>query len=530
MNLSRKFSLWSLTLMTIVLAFGSFSVWNLTSLLKSSRAAQAEYSAMDRADGVLGQVGWLRDSLLTADGRIYRDRKFFTPIENEVLEIVRELRLSASVDDGDSAAELKLAQSSLDHLNSALQHTTANPTTLPTGKAIEPANHLSKVHESLTSISQLVPGAARRHVAASSDRVMNRLTWTCIWLLVVIVLSAFVHYQQHRLLVRPLTWLRDDMRVSAAGQYLHTVRERGEKEFKDVASYFNGLAGELHGLYRNMEEKIVTRSKELVKSERLASVGYLAAGVAHEINNPLSVISGYAELAGKGLHRVLTGPGSSNGAEADAEAEAQALSGAMEAQEIIREEAFRCKEITSRLLSLSRGGTDDRKSLYLDEVVKQVVVLTKGLKNYQNREVVLDFQHDTQLEVIANPTEMKQVFLNLTVNALEAAATASGTVTVGGARNGDWVEIYVQDNGKGMSKETLEQIFEPFFTAKRGSGEPGTGLGLSITHAIIESHSGCIRAESDGPGKGSRFTVRLPAREIAGNRRHVETNGSVRRS
>jgi signal transduction histidine kinase len=303
------------------------------------------------------------------------------------------------------------------------------------------------------------------------------------------------------------------MRVSAAREFRDEIKPRGGAEFKDVAVYFNGLARELAGLYRNLEQKVIARSRELVRSERLASVGFLAAGVAHEINNPLSVISGYAELAGKGLRRVMLG-GGEDGSAIDgpqAEVEAEALAAALEAQGIIRDEAFRCKEITSRLLSLARGGGDGRETLCLDEVARQVSVLTKGLKNYRDRRVILDFDQAHALQVVANPTEMKQVLMNLTVNALEAAPADRGEVRIGGRRSGSWVEIFVEDNGKGMSAGTLEHVFEPFFTAKRGAGEPGTGLGLSISHAIIESHGGRIRAESNGPGRGSRFTVQLPA-------------------
>jgi len=97
------------------------------------------------------------------------------------------------------------------------------------------------------------------------------------------------------------------------------------------------------------------------------------------------------------------------------------------------------------------------------------------------------------------------------VNALEAVPSDRGEVRIGGRRSGEWVELSVEDNGKGMSAETLAQVFEPFFTAKRGAGEPGTGLGLSITHAIVEGHGGRIEAHSDGPGRGSRFTFHLPA-------------------
>jgi two-component system, NtrC family, sensor kinase len=140
-----------------------------------------------------------------------------------------------------------------------------------------------------------------------------------------------------------------------------------------------------------------------------------------------------------------------------------------------------------------------------------VTVLTKGLKNYRDRRIAFEFTHGDAMQVVANPTEMKQVLMNLTVNALEAVAAERGEVRIGGRRTGQWVEVFVEDNGKGMAPATLEHVFEPFFTAKRGAGEPGTGLGLSITHAIVESHGGRIRAESSGPGRGSRFTVQLPA-------------------
>jgi signal transduction histidine kinase len=220
------------------------------------------------------------------------------------------------------------------------------------------------------------------------------------------------------------------------------------------------------------------------------------------------------------MRRVLIGPGGGGAGggggedEINAKAEAEALSSVLEAQGIIREEAFRCKEITSRLLSLARGGTDGRERLHLNQVAEQVVTLTKGLRNYRDRRVVLEFDPSGSFEVVANATEMKQVLLNLTVNALEAASAESGEVRIGGNHTGEWIECFVQDNGKGMSQETLEQIFEPFFTAKRGVGEPGTGLGLSITHAIVENHGGRIRAESAGPGRGSRFTFRLPAANV----------------
>jgi signal transduction histidine kinase len=507
MNLKHKYLLWTSCLMGLVLLLGVVSIWHLRGIWQSTRVASAEYDAMDRADATIQQVGWLRDVLRGADSRTYRDVKYFAPIKTEVLEIVRELQLAAGTDDGDGLAEKQLAKKATEHLDAANKQALVDPTAMVTATATQAAAELDLVRQSLDNVTKLIPAAARHHVAAAADRVVSRLWWTCFWLLIVLILSALIHYRQYKMLVRPLVWLRDDMQHSAGHDYKELVKLRGDGEFLDVAGYFNGLAKELAALYRGMEEKIITRSRELVRSERLASVGFLAAGVAHEINNPLSVISGYAELAAKHIRRLVDGPGD----DLDPEAEAAALSHALDAQQIVRDEAFRCKEITSRLLSLARGGGDGQQPLCLDEMARHVTLLTKGLKNYRDRRVTLDFQSSDHLEVMANPTEMKQVLLNLTVNALEAVPGESGEVRIGGRRTGDWIEVYVEDNGKGMSAETLHQVFEPFFTNKRGVGEPGTGLGLSITNAIVENLGGGIRAESAGPGRGSRFTVRLPA-------------------
>lgn len=517
MNLPRKFVIWVVILLVGLVSTGGVSVWNLLSLASAARGAAAEYSAMDQADATAAQIGWLRDVLAGPDAGAYRETRFFTAIRRDVVRIVEDLQLGASLDDTDTPAELDAALRAQKHVESAYAtFTSQTDSARPTVSAVsvpalhEAAKDLTEARATLLNIVQSVPISARRHVMGEDARLQNRLMWTLAWLAIVLVVSLAVHAAQYRALVKPLVWLRDDMKQSAAAGYRELVRVRGEFEFADVTGLFNDLVKDLAQLYRGLEEKVIQRSRELVRSERLASVGFLAAGVAHEINNPLSVISGYAELASKKLERVLDSDGGHGSPdEAASAAEAEALGTALDAQTIIRDEAFRCKEITGRLLSLARGGADSRQPLQMNVVAEQVATLTHGLRNYRDRKIRLNFQPDASLDVLANPVEMKQVLLNLTVNALEASPSA-GEVRIDGRRSGDWVELSVEDNGRGMSAETLEQIFEPFFTAKRGAGEPGTGLGLSITHAIVENHGGRIRAESAGPGKGSKFVVSLP--------------------
>jgi len=149
-------------------------------------------------------------------------------------------------------------------------------------------------------------------------------------------------------------------------------------------------------------------------------------------------------------------------------------------------------------------------------VINDMATMVYGLKQFAGRRLRVEIADDEPLFVEANVTEMKQIMLNLIVNALEAVPAGSGQIVISAIHLGKTMELTVSDNGRGMTQQTLDQIFEPFYTNKRGVGAPGTGLGLSITHAIITNHGGQIRAESDGLGRGSRFIVQLPIGNMAG--------------
>src|SRR4051812_24704740 len=325
LTLKLKFLAFTLLLALGVFAFGIVSVWNLVSLRRVAQATTAAYDAMDRADATVMQVSWLRDALRSTDSARYRDPTFFAPLRNEADEIVRELRLGLDTAGGDARAEL-------DHALAAAK--SVDDAAAPGGTAEAAAAKLESARLSFMAVANLVPGTARRQTAGAADRLLARIQWTCFWLMMVLAISALIHLMQYRMLVRPLLWLREDMRASKSRQYQPEVSARtGDREFHEVAGFFNGLARELADLYRDLEAKVVARSRELVRSERLASVGFLAAGVAHEINNPLTVIAGYAELATKALTRVMNGGGNDDDAvdkshrmsDAQAEAEAEAL-------------------------------------------------------------------------------------------------------------------------------------------------------------------------------------------------------------
>jgi signal transduction histidine kinase len=329
------------------------------------------------------------------------------------------------------------------------------------------------------------------------------------------ILLGVWHY---RGVIVPLSGLSWAVRMVRAGRFADRIDLRGKRgdsetsrypeEFARLADDFNHMAAELDEFYQELEAKVAAKSKELVRSERLASVGYLAAGVAHEINNPIGIIAGYAEYALAELKQRV-----GNRVPDPAEVE--------KTLQIICEEAFRCKEITSKLLSLAKPGDAARKPVNLADVAAGVASMVGGVKPFRDRRLSVraDADDRSKLVVSAVEAEMKQVILNLALNALEAVPKQTGEVRMHVARRGNWVELTVIDNGKGMTPQTLERIFEPFYTDKRGTGtspadggrRSGTGLGLSITHAIVEAHGGKIAAHSDGPGRGSRFIVRLPA-------------------
>ena len=332
-----------------------------------------------------------------------------------------------------------------------------------------------------------------------------------------VIAAIVVGMLQYRGVMMPLSGLRGGVRRIASGHFAERLVPRGQDEFAELADEFNRMAGELDGFYHQLEQKVAQKSKELVRSERLASLGYLAAGVAHEINNPLGIITGYAEFSLeqlKGEKQIARGMPAKGSPQDDL----------VNSLTVICEEAFRCKDITGKLLSLARQGEESRQPVCLIHVAENVASLIGGFSAYRNRVPVVITPQGSQgsalqseMTVMAVEAEMRQVILNLVLNALEASPRGSDPVRIELRRDGSSVELSVVDQGHGMSPQTLERVFEPFFTEKRrgedarGAPAHGTGLGLSITHAIIQDHGGTIAAYSEGLEKGSRFVVRLPA-------------------
>jgi signal transduction histidine kinase len=226
----------------------------------------------------------------------------------------------------------------------------------------------------------------------------------------------------------------------------------------------------------------------LIQAAKLAAVGEMAAGIAHELNNPLTSVTGFAELALEGIPE-------------DSQARKDL--------ELVTREAKRARDVVRRLLDFARQSESTRARASLNEIVDDVVALSRHL--IHNNGVDLTVKLDKALPwVVMDGNQMKQVLLNLVHNALQAMPKGGSlevATKVGYRNNREWGVILVRDTGMGIPQPEQARIFEPFFTTKGDQG--GTGLGLSVTYGIVTDHGGQIDVESE-PGSGSKFTVWLP--------------------
>jgi signal transduction histidine kinase len=244
-------------------------------------------------------------------------------------------------------------------------------------------------------------------------------------------------------------------------------------------------------LVRWQRERDETQER-LRRSDRLAALGTIAASVAHEINNPLATISGCAAAVGDRMKR-----------------QPNACVDSLEYLEMIQDESRRCAGILKSLRDLARDGPPAMTPADVAKIVRSVVALIEVDRGA--KAVTFSVAGDERLDAICDPDKLKQLLLNLLINAREASEPG-GTVTVTVGRAGaQTARIEVADRGRGIEKRDLVRIFEPFHTDKT----QGLGIGLFLCERIAALHGGTIRAFSDGRGKGARFVVEFPTRTPA---------------
>jgi two-component system NtrC family sensor kinase len=239
-------------------------------------------------------------------------------------------------------------------------------------------------------------------------------------------------------------------------------------------------------------------NKQVIESGKLASMGELAAGVAHEINNPVAVM---IEEAGW-IADIMT--------KADI-GDPDNLKEIKRALGQIHDQGLRCGEITKKLLSFARGTDSNIRELEINETIDDVVGLTAQRAKYANIEIRKHLQEDLP-KIQASETEMQQVLLNMINNAIFAMEKTGGTIDLTSELEKGHLNIKVADTGPGIPEANLERIFDPFFTTKPVGR--GTGLGLSICYGIITKMEGSIEVEST-VGAGTTFTIRIPFQKVS---------------
>lgn len=342
----------------------------------------------------------------------------------------------------------------------------------------------------------------RTHIFAEKAKAEYR-TWITLSVLFSIAAFGMIVVLATRFrsgLLLPMDKLIEGSRHVAAGNYDFRIQLDSDDEVAELGNALNAMTNNFQEIKADLNKQVQLRTKEVVRSEKMASVGFLAAGVAHEINNPLASIAWSAESLEMRLHEILN---------PDEEADAESLKSDIDEMKKylarIQEEAFRCKEITSGLLDFSRMGDVQKVPSNLSEIISSVVDIVKPLSRCRDRNIHLDT--DPSVVATVNAQEIKQVALNLITNAL-GSVESGGTVSISVLSENNQAVLRVVDNGCGLTEDVKQHLFEPFFTRRRDG--QGTGLGLSISYQIVEDHQGKILAESDGPGTGSTFTITLP--------------------
>jgi two-component system NtrC family sensor kinase len=343
---------------------------------------------------------------------------------------------------------------------------------------------------------------ADAQLASSSWRM---LAYTAAALLIVALLIGLFVW---RVVYQPIQALKNGTEHLSQGELGYQIKVHSHDEVGELAESFNGMSLQLRAANeqiinwaKTLEDRVQQKTTELKNAhnhvlhvEKMASLGKMAAVVAHEVNNPLSGILTYAKLIRKW---VATG-----------QVQNEKRAEAMECLDLVASESRRCGDLINNLLSLSRSSPMNLQSTDLRAVIDRTLLLVRHQLELGGIELQLEVAKDLP-RVSCDPAQIEQVLLALLMNARDAMPRG-GTLWLETRMNreANEIEINVRDDGAGIAPDVLPQIFEPFVTTKENGH--GVGLGLAISRGIMERHKGRIEVESE-LGRGTTFTVTLPA-------------------
>ncbi len=463
-------------------------------------------------------------------GRIVRQRQFEQRLKAVEDHVGHELLKLADLPAAEYPSIHEIAQTRLWDIDQGLQKMRRNLAELEAADTTDStAARLLIDVAVLQSIAGSMPefGTGLRGLLDSARETYRAgFWWVSVSTVLTVVLLGGVVVGGYRWVFRPWARLLEGTSRVAQGRFEYRLRFKTDDEFAELADSFNRMTSRFVEIRDDLDRQVHERTEQILRQERLAGLGFLAAGIAHEINNPLTAIRWTSESLLTRLAALCQQASPQN----------QAL--AENYLKMIQSEASRCQQITAKLLDFARGSGGQRSRHDLTLIIQEVIKLVRAMSKYRDCQIVFERTEPCLLEADGN--ELKQVVLNLVANALDAMegpvsaerrprlsapdisdvarATevsvepveqlASGRLEICLQDFTDHVEAEFHDTGCGMTPEVLRNIFVPFYTTK-ASGQ-GTGLGLPISHRIVADHGGRLAASSAGPGQGSTFRLSLP--------------------
>jgi signal transduction histidine kinase len=345
-------------------------------------------------------------------------------------------------------------------------------------------NNMRLKAREIQSFTESLSKKERTDISAILRKSMNILLYA---LLAIIVVGAIINRKLAMSIAVPIRNLEKITKKVATGDFSEHILVKGHDEISSLQISFNQMEERLNNALNSLAstvDKLQEKQAQLVEAEKHASIGILAAGIAHEINNPLTSVLTFSNLMLE---------------------QAPEDSPNYTRLKMMVVETERARNIVRQLLSFAKETPIHPVRININQPVTEIVDSLIAQGAFTDIELALDLANNLP-EITADPARIGQVVLNILLNAIHSI-TPPGKITLVTGTDRDFVTIAIHDTGSGISEEHIGKIFDPFFTTKEG--DKGTGLGLAVSYGIIKKHGGEI-AVASSLGKGSTFTVRLP--------------------
>ncbi len=444
---------------------------------KELRTIGARLTLVETADDITNTILEVRryekNFLLYRDRENFKELKKYLGILNKDIDNIKsEIIIEIGSDD---FTMMKRAIAGYEHLITLIAKNSG---------AKDAEEKMRVTAREIQSFTQNLSKKERFKIASTISASVNLLLFA---LLLIIVLGTIINVKLATSIASPLRTLEKIAKKIAEGDFSETIEVKGKDELASLEIAFNQMEEKLKNALGSLEHaigKLREKQAQLVEAEKLAAVGKLAAGIAHEINNPLTSVLTFSYLMLEQCPKEDP---------------------RCEKLKMMTRETERARNIVRQLLNFGREINIKPVKINVNEPVGEIVDSLIAQDAFKDIVLKVDLSENLP-DIYADPAQIGQVVLNMALNAIHAI-TPPGTIEVSTRARGGFVEIVFGDTGRGIPEEHLRKIFDPFFTTKDSS--KGTGLGLAVSYGIIKKHGGDIAVTST-VGKGSTFIVRLP--------------------